>query len=136
MKLVDIWNARNAFNTLSQLKKPPKLAYRLMKYGQQFAAEFDTCEAARVARVYETAGVAPGTPNVNLLPGTPEFDAFMAKFNEFLAGDSDLAPLDMSMDALIEALDAERGNVLSETDLALLAPFFQGKTPTDIGIVK
>lgn len=135
MKLVTIWNARNAFIALAQLKKPPKIAYRLMKYNQRFAAEFDTCEAARVACVYAAAALEPGTPNVNLLPGTPEFAAFSEKFNEFLTGDSDLAPLDMSMDALIEALDTERGNVLSETDLAMLAPFFQEKKPTDLRVV-
>lgn len=135
MKLVDVWNARNAFATLAQLKKPPKVAYRLMKYAKQFAAEFDTCEAARVSCVYEIAGVEPGTPNINLLPGTPEYDAFVAKFNEFLANDSELEPLEMSMDALIDALDSERGNVLSENDLALLAPFFHGKKPPDLRVV-
>lgn len=129
MKLVDVWNARNAVNTLAQLKKPPKIAYRLLKYSKQFSAEFDVCELARVGFVYEVAGVAPGTPNVSLEPGTPEFAAFVAKFNEFLGAESDLAPLDMGMGALIEALDAEHGNVLSETELALLEPFFQEKQP-------
>lgn len=135
MKLVTIWNARNAFNVLAQLKKPPKLAYRLMKYGQQFAVEFDACEAYRIKCVYETASVAPGTPNVNLLPGTPEFDAFLAKFNEFLGNEADLEPVGIGMDALIEALDSERGNVLSEAELALLTPFFQEKKPTDLRVV-
>lgn len=135
MKLVDVWNARSAFNTLSQLKKPPKIAYRLMRYGKLFAAEFDACEAQRVAYVYEVAGVEPGTPNVNLIQGTPEFDVFVAKFNEFLSNEAELAPLDMSMDTLIDALDSERGNVLSEAELALLAPFFQEKKPTDLRVV-
>lgn len=135
MKLVDVWNARNAFAVLAQLKKPPKVAYRLMKYSKKFAAEFDICEAERVALVFVVADVEPGTPNINLLPGTDEFAAFQEAFNEFLANDSDLEPVDIGMDALIDALDAEHGNVLSEAELALLVPFFQEKKPTDLRVV-
>lgn len=135
MKLITIWNAREAFAKLAQLKKPPKLAYRLMKYGRKFVAEFDACEEQRIKCVYEAAGVEPGTPDTNLLPGTPEFAEFMAKFNEFLDSESDLEPVGVGMDSLIESLDSERGNVLTETDLVLIEPFFQEKPPVDLRLV-
>lgn len=134
MKLVAVWNAREAFERLSALRKPPKLAYRLMKYERKFCAEVDTCETHRLKCVYEVSGAEPGTP-VNLEPGTPEFAAFLAKFNEFLQNESDLEPVGVSMDVLIDALDAEKGNVLSENDLALLEPFFQEKTVPDLKLV-
>lgn len=125
MKLAHIWGARDAFARLSTLKKPPKLAYRLLKYARKFEVELAACEAHRVQCVYEAAGVADGTPGVSLAPDTPEFSAFVLAFSEFLANDSDLEPVGINMDALIEALDAETGNVLCENDLAMLEPFFQ-----------
>lgn len=135
MKLVTIWNAREAFSKLAQLKKSPKLAYRLMKYAKKFSSEFDTCEARRIECVYEAAGVEPGTPDINLLPSTPEFVSFVTKFNEFLDNESDLEPVGIGMDALVESLSAESGNVMSENDLALLEPFFQEKSAVDLRLV-
>lgn len=124
MKLGYIWNAREAFGRLAQLRKPPKLAYRLLKYLRKINVELDLCETQRQKCVYEAAGENLGATDINLSPGTPEFDAFIAKFNEFLATDSDLEPLDLGMDALIDGLDSEPGNAMSENDLALLEPFF------------
>ena len=136
MKLVQIWNTREAFARLSALKKPPKLAYRLLKYVRKFEVELAACEAHRIKCVYEVAGLEPGTPGINLLPGTPEFDAFMVLFNLFLANDSDLEPVGIGMETLIEALDAEIGNTLSENDLALLEVFFTVKSPPDLKLVE
>ena len=110
MRLAAIWNAQSAFSALSALKKPPKLSYRLYKYQHKFNTEVAICEAQRIKCVCEVAGVEPGSveaASVVLLPGTPEFVTFLAKFNEFIAGESDLAPVGVGMDALIDALDAE-----------------------------
>ena len=134
MKLVNVWNAREAFERLSGLKKPPKLAYRLMKYERKLSAELQLCEAHRLKCVYEVSCAEPGTP-VNIEPGTPEFATFLAKFNEFLNNECDLEPVGIGMDVLIESLDAERGNVLSENDLALLEPFFHEKSVPDLKLV-
>ncbi len=131
MKLSEIWNARETFNRLALLRKPPKVAYRLMKYERKLSAELTLCEAQRSKCVCEVAGVDVGSieaEQVTLMPGTAEFNAFLDRFNEFLDGESDLKPLELEMDALVDALDAESGNVLSEVDLALLEPFF-GTSP-------
>ena len=139
MKLGQIWNVLAAFNALANLKKPPKIAYRLMKYERKLQSEHRLCEIQRSKIVCEIAGVAFGSPEAQttvLKVGTPEFDAFLAKFNEFLENESDLQPIPLSMDALIEALDAEKGNVLSEADLALIEPFFEEpKAATDLKVV-
>ncbi|MCR4332422.1 MAG: hypothetical protein NUV34_06940 [Sulfuricaulis sp.] len=133
MKLFDVWNAvysvpnqPAAWTTLTSLKKPPKVAYRLFKYGAQLGAEFDVIEKQRTKLLYEAAGVSEGSP-VDIQPGTPEFSQFANGFNEFLAGDSDLEPVGITMDALIAALDIV-GNALSEQDLAAVKPFFKVKT--------
>lgn len=132
MKLLDIWQACasseskpvSAWASLVLLKKPPRVAYRLLKYGAKLSAEYEVIEKQRRALLYEAAGVDEGQP-VTLESGTPEFDQFFRGFNAFLIGDSDLDPVGLSMDALIDALDSEKGNVLSEQELALLEPFFQ-----------
>ena len=135
MKLVQIWNARDAFNKLCSLKKPPQLAYRILKYVRTFEAELATCEAQREKCVYEAAGVAHGTPGVNLLPDTFEFDAFIVQFNLFLANESDLEPSGISMETLVEALGDGAGNTISQHDIALLEPFFVEKQPVNIKLV-
>lgn len=126
MKLVTIWNAREAFATLGALKKAPKVAYRLMKYERKFMAEVDACQKQQDACIYAALGKNPACgERVSVEPGTPEHNTFVTNFIEFLATESDLGPVDMTMEALIEALGAEQGNALSERDLMLLEPFFQ-----------
>lgn len=134
MKLLDVFHAVATnqdrpvapWGALATLKKPPKVAYRLLKYGDKITAEYVLIEKQRRTLLYEAAGVAEGS-EVNLQPGTPAFDKFVQGFNAFLANDSDLEPVGLSMDALIEALDSNQGNALSEADLSLLEPFFQEK---------
>lgn len=135
MKLIDVWNAVqsnkdkpvSAWAAMTSLKKPPKVAYRLLKYGAKLGTEFDVIEKHRVELIYEAAGAPEGSP-VDIKPGSPEFAQFANSFNEFLAGDSDLEPVGMTMDALIDALDTA-GNALSEQDLAAVEPFFQEAKP-------
>ena len=132
MKLIDVWNAASAtqgksiWSTLASLKKPPKVSYRLLKYGAKLSREFDVIEKQRIKLLYEVSGAKEGE-QVIIGPGTPEFAKFVADFNEFLSGESDLELVGLDMDTLIEALDNEKGNVLSEQDLAALEPFFQVK---------
>lgn len=123
MKLLAIWNGRFALARLSALKMPPRLAYKLLKYAQKFAAELEACDKQREKYVYEVAGAEPPAI-VKLEDGTPEFEVFRAKFNEFLQGESELGWSGMTMDEVIDALGSETGNVISEKDLELLEPFF------------
>lgn len=127
MKLVEIWNAQDAFAMLAALKKPPTLAYRLMKYERKYAAEVAVCEEQRSKCVCEVAGVEHGSSEaeqVTLQGGTPEYAKFLALFNEFLNGESDLTPVGMDMEALAAALESQTSNTVSENDLKLLEPFF------------
>ena len=128
MRLLDVWNGRPAWEALAELKKPPKLAYRLMKYLRKLNTELAACEEGRQSCVHLVAGTTP--PAIVLLsPDTPEFQVFLGKFNEFLLDESDLEPVGISMDDLIDALDAQTGNLLTERQLLLLEPFFTAKAP-------
>jgi hypothetical protein len=142
VKLVTIWNSKAAWAALSALKKPPKLAYRLHKYEKLVSAELDVCEKERDRLIYEGAGkvMTPGVvEHVELKDGTAEFKEFVAKFNEFCVGtESDLPWSGIKMDDLIDALEAERGNVLSEDELEKLEPFFTEPPPKEgsLSVVK
>lgn len=144
MKLFNIYNAVSVpkgkqispWGALASLKKPPRMAYRLLKYGAQVSAEFDLIERQRVKLICEAAGVPEGSP-AELKPDTPEYISFVQNFNNFLDNESDMDPVGISMDELINMLESETGNVLSETDLALLDPFFKDKVEvkTDLKVV-
>lgn len=139
MKLLDIWNSKQAWAALSALKKNPKLAYRLHKYEKLVSAELDVCDKQRDALIYEAAGETPPPPGVvkvvEVKAGTPEHASYLAKYTEFLTGtESDLPWIGVTMDALIEALGAETSNVLSEDDLDKLEPFFTEPPPKESGL--
>lgn len=142
MKLFHVWNVMmsqdqttSVWGRLAKLQKPPKVAYRLRKYAVKLATEFKVIDEHRNECILTAAGKGPGE-DVNLAPGTPEFAVFAEKFNAFLNGDSDIDPVGINMDALIDALAAEKGNVLSELDIELLEPFFADKPKPDLKVVE
>ena len=123
--MIVIWNAKKAWDAISPLKKKPKLAYRLMKYEKKVAREIEVCDKERRRILYDVSGVEPGKP-VKLEVGSPELIKFTELFGEFLfQADSDLELVGVTMDELIDGLDAEKGNTLSEDTITLLEPFFQ-----------
>ncbi len=127
MKLLEIWNAVPAWKTLSLLKKSSRLAYRLMKYLKAIDAEVAVCEARRQECVYGITGKQPGEAAL-IENDTPQFAELVVKFTEFLQEESDLPPVGITMEELIEDLGAEDGNRISEADLNLLEPFFKVQT--------
>ena len=135
MKLIEVWNAVNtseekpvsSWQAVSGLKKSPGLAYKLLKYGDKLGREYAVIEKHRNELIYECSGAEPGK-EVRIEPGTPEYAKFMADYMEFLNKDSDLDPTGVTMDALIADLEKKDGNMLSEVDLMLVAPFFTEKT--------
>lgn len=128
MKLYEVWNAKAAWKTLAALKKPPGLAYKLLAYQKRVIADIEVCEEQRQRYVYEVSGAEPGTA-VELALESPEFAEYNRRFQEFMRGDSELQWVGVSMDALVEALNAQAGNVISEDELACLEPFFTEPKP-------
>jgi len=125
MNLLEIWNAKDAFDRLCALKMPPKLAYDVIKYGHKFMVEYHKCELEKNTCIYAVAGVPPGTPDVRIEPDTDAHAAFVAMFRDAMSKPAELEPLRVSMDALIEGLTVREGNALSGEDIVALMPFFQ-----------
>ena len=134
MKLVDVWNANPAFTALAALKKPAKLAYRLMRYEQRYRKQFVICNEMHDQAVTEAAGVSAGTI-VTIAGDSPEFAVFEKRFNELCDVECDLEPVGLTLEFLVDELDKmnevakqrglPEGNVLSDDDLKYLEPFFQ-----------
>ncbi len=123
MRLYEIWNGVPALRTLASLKKNPKLAYLLLKYAKKVDVEMTVCEENRRLIAQEIFGAECGN-DLTAKIGTPEFDTYNDKFQEFMQQDSDLSWTGVTLDELINALDAQDGNTLTEDDIRLLEPFF------------
>jgi hypothetical protein len=143
MKLLQIWNAKEAWGRFSKLKKPPGMAYRMLTYGKQIQSELEVCELQRQHCVCEAAGVEHGTPEAaattllpfdeNLKPNQ-KYIEFQDKFNKFLDTEAALSWVGITMQTLAEALDAGQ-NTISDEDLALLESFFTEKPKADLKLV-
>lgn len=144
MKFRQIWNALPALKRLSALRKSPKMASKLRNYGKLIEVELNTVEENRQDIGFECAGVEkPTPPDVVVLsipetidvPGkdgapattvpNPQYTDFLAKFDAVLDGDSDLQPLDITLDELVDDLALYKGNSISDDDLELINPFFK-----------
>lgn len=123
MNLLDIWESKSSWTTLSQLKKPPKLSLKLLRYEKKVIDEVDICEKARVNFVRQITGAGPNE-RANIEHGTPQHTEFLEKFSSFLnESESELESFDMTLDAVIDQLDPS--NKISEHDLGVLEPFFK-----------
>lgn len=135
VKLRQIQESVNAWQSVSGLKKNPKLAYRLLKYEKKVERELDVIDKQRTALVYECAGEEPPTPPdvkvVTLEAGSDAVKQFTKKFDEFLDGESDLELVGITMQELIDGLAEKDGNAISEADIDALDPFFTPPTAAE-----
>jgi len=124
MQLAEIFSAREAWARLTQLRIPPQKAYKLLKYVKLVGAEADVVEQQRIALIQKVSGAKPGD-NVSLERGTPEHRDFVVQFGAVLATETDLKPIEMTLEDLLGSLGADQANVLSVEDMARLEPFFK-----------
>ena len=122
MLLGQVFQSLDSRRKLSAVNMRPKVAYAILKYTTLVTAEAEIVEKQRSALLYEATGAEVGS-EVKLDPGDPGWDTFIGGFNEILSQESELAPIAMELDEVIEALDG-KDDVLSVSDLAKLAPFF------------
>jgi len=135
MKLANVYMARAAMNQLVQAKLSPKVAYRVLKFAKKFEVEFGIVDAQRVALLREVSGAKEGK-DAKIEPNTPEMATFVQEFNPILDTDSDMEVCPLKFDVLLEALDAEEGNKLSASDLAILEPLFESdEAASDIKVL-
>ena len=125
MLLGQVWQSITAWQKLSVINLRAKLAYKLLKYTALVSAEHAIAEKQRVSLIYEITGAKEGE-DVKIEPNTPEFAEYAEKFNAVMVTESDLQPLDMYFEEVINAVD-EKEESLTVGDLAMLEPFFVDK---------
>ncbi len=122
MLLGEIFQSMSAWQKLSSIPLKPKFAYRILKYIKLVTAEFEIAEKQRVALIHEITGTQEGQ-EAKIEPGTPELATYAKRFQEILVTPTDLKPLDMDFEEVVNAAD-EKDESLSVQDLAMLEVFF------------
>lgn len=144
MKMRQIRDSVAVWQRVAKLAKAPALALVLIRYYKKLAAELQLLNEMNDNLIYECAGVEkPTPPDVTIVqipemieaPGeegeepkkvaNPQNIAFWEKFNKVLDSDSELFPLDMTLDQFVEELSKFPDNAISEDDLEMLEPFFK-----------
>lgn len=126
MKLFHIWYAKKSWDALSELRKRPQVSFLLMSYYRKYLEQFRIIDEERATYIKEFGTETEG--GFSIEPGTAEFQKFQFKFGEYLSAESDLEPLSMSMQELVDAIsdesDGEAQNAISERELLPLMAFF------------
>lgn len=122
MLLGTIFQSITAWQKLSAINMKPKLAYKLLKYTRLVNAEYEIAEKQRVALIHEMTGTEEGQ-DAKIEPDTEAFREYVGKFNAIMQTESDLQPLDMDFEEVVDAVD-EKDESLTVSDLAMLESFF------------
>jgi len=104
--LKEIWSCRGALQALmTQHKFAAKVSYRISKMVKAIEAEYAEIDKARIALVKKHAPKDDkGNPKDSIPPNTPEIEAFVKEFNDFLAAEKvelDIKPVELPEDAEI-----------------------------------
>lgn len=122
MLLGQVFQSITAWQKLSAINLRAKLAYKLLKYTALVSAEHAIAEKQRVALIHEVTETKEGE-EAKIEPNTPEFAKYVEKFNAVMLTESDLRPLVMDFEEVVNAVD-EKDESLTVSDLAMLEPFF------------
>ena len=122
MKLGQIFQSIESWRKLSAVNLKPKIAYAILKYTKLVGDEHAIAEKQRVTLIHEITDTKDGE-DAKIEPGSPEFVEYVTKLNEIMAQESELKPIDLELEEVVNALDG-KDDVLSITDLAMLEPFF------------
>ena len=132
MLLGQVFQSIQAWQKLSAIPLKPKIAYRVLKYTKKVSSEHELAEKQRVALIHEVTGTLEGQ-DAKIEPNTPEFQEYATRFNAIMALESDLEPIDMELQQVVDVLD-DKEESLSMSDLAVLEPFFKSGDEPKKGI--
>lgn len=117
-----VFGSIKAWQKLSGISMKPKLAYKILKYTKLVAAEHDVIEKQRIALVHEITGTAEGQ-DAKIEPDTIAFEAYFIGLQEILAVETNLKPIDLDFEEVINSVD-EKDESLTVGDLSVLEQFF------------
>ncbi len=122
MLLGEVFQSMSSWQKLSGINLPAKLAYKILKYTKLVSAEYEIAEKQRAALIHELTDTKEGE-EARIEPNTPRAMEYAKKFQEVLVMDTDLKPLDMDFEEVVNAV-GEKDESLSVQDLAMLEVFF------------
>lgn len=127
MNCGQIANSVQSWQKISGISMKPRIALAILRYTKKIQDEFEFVEKQRVALIYKVTGSEPGS-EVKVEPGTEEFKKYITGLQEIFVVESDLEPIDLDFEEVIDAVENE-GETLSVSDLAKLEPFFADRPP-------
>ncbi len=126
MLLGQIWQSMESWRKLSSVAMHPMLAYKVLKYTKLVEAEYAVADKQRKALIHELTGTKDGE-DAKIEQDTPEFMAYVEKFNEVMAVESTLKQVKgVELEGVVKAV-GDKVDVLTVRDLALLEPFFKSE---------
>ena len=126
MLLGQIWQSMESWRKLSSVAMHPMMAYKVLKYTKLVEAEYAVADKQRKALIHELTGTKDGE-DAKIEQDTPEFMAYVEKFNEVMTVKSSLKQVKgVELEGVVKAV-GDKDDVLSVRDLALLEPFFKSE---------
>ncbi len=126
MLLGQIWQSMESWRKLSSVSMHPMMAYKVLKYTKLVEAEYAVADKQRRALIHELTGTKDGE-DAKIEQDTPEFMAYVEKFNEVMTVKSSLKQVKgVELEGVVKAV-GDKDDVLSVRDLALLEPFFKSE---------
>ena len=118
-----VFQSIKSWQKLSNINMKPKLAFKILMYTKKVADEHKAIDELRVALVHEITNTQPGS-EVKIKPDTEEFFKYVKGLQEILLVESNLKPIDLDFEEVVNAVD-EKDESLTVADLSALEPFFK-----------
>ncbi len=122
MNYGQVFRSISSWQKISGISMKPRIAFAILKYTKRVSDEFELIEKQRVALIHEITATEPES-EVKIEPDTEEFNKYIAGLQEILIVESDLEPIDLDFEEVINAVD-DKDESLTVSDLAVLEPFF------------
>jgi hypothetical protein len=116
--LLQVQNAKESLTHLANMEFPIKAAYVLSKVIKELNDEYLSIEEFRVTLIKKYGAEVEGG-NISVTPNTPEFEAFMQAFSEFLVTEVEIRSAPVQIDVTIPGLS------VTSLDLLNSAPFIE-----------
>lgn len=116
--------AQESFQKLSLIEKKPKAALKIALYvKKELEPLWQVIEDRRVAYVKQFS--SEKNPEISFEKDPENFNKFIEAYGDYLAEDTELPVLDMTMDELIESFGEEESQKISERTLIVVMPFLK-----------
>ena len=124
MQIKHVLDGVGAWERLVKMRMSPLAGLKLSRYAKRVAAEFDAANVQRM-RLLQQYGEEEESGVWSVKQGSENFGPFMAEFIPLVDSDAELAPCELTLEAVLEDLEKHDTNSLQPTEIAMLEPFFK-----------